>query len=280
MSAFSADWLKLREPVDLRSRNAALGQSLRAVFATHARVRVIDLGCGTGANLRATAPLLGSGSTQDWLLVDHDPALLTRAAIELAAWADTATSRGQDLILEKSGTTIHTRFRQADLLHELDTILDAGADLVTASAFFDLASPAFVGAVATATARANAAFYAVLTFNGALGSTPAHAMDDQIHNAFNIHQHTDKGFGAAAGATAPDTLARAFEAQSYRVTTGDSPWKVTPADGDLAQQLIDGIASAALETARVNPPDIGAWRQRARGTVHVGHTDTLALPPG
>jgi spermidine synthase len=38
------------------------------------RLRVVDLGAGTGANLRRLAPLLGSG--QRWTLVELDPALV------------------------------------------------------------------------------------------------------------------------------------------------------------------------------------------------------------
>ena len=44
----------------------------RAHFGGRRPIRVVDLGCGTGSNLRATAPLLGA--EQHWTLVDYDPA--------------------------------------------------------------------------------------------------------------------------------------------------------------------------------------------------------------
>jgi SAM-dependent methyltransferase len=281
MSDFSADWLQLREPVDLRSRNAELASRLRAVFATHSHVRVIDLGCGTGANLRATAHLLGPevGSVQDWVLVDHNPALLARAAIVLAAWADTATTHGNDLKLVKTGITITVKFREADLMRELDDILSAGVDLLTASAFFDLASPEFIRMAAAAAARHKAAFYTVLTYNGAQNSVPIHEDDDQVRHAFNAHQQGDKGFGSAAGGAAPEYLSQAFETLSYNVVAGDSPWHVGENDHNLARQLIDGVAAAALETGRVDAAVISAWQRAPRRGVCVGHTDTLALPP-
>ncbi len=281
MSDFSADWLHLREPVDLRSRNADLAARLRAVFATHSHVRVIDLGCGTGANLRATAHLLGPkiGSVQEWLLVDHNPALLSRAAIVLAAWADTATTHGNDLRLLKSGMTITVRFREADLMHELDDILDAGVDLLTASAFFDLASPEFIRIAAAGAARHKAAFYTVLTFNGAQSWVPVHEADDKINEAFNAHQQGDKGLGAASGGAAPEYLSQAFKTLCYNVVAGDSPWHVGENDQDLARQLNDGVAAAALETGRVDAAVISAWQTTPRKGVCVGHTDTLALPP-
>ena len=57
MSGFSADWLTLREPADHRARNPALVEALARHLGGRA-VRVTDLGCGTGSNLRALAPLV------------------------------------------------------------------------------------------------------------------------------------------------------------------------------------------------------------------------------
>ena len=72
MSGFSADWLALREPLDHASRNAAVAAACAAHFAGAETLAVLDLGCGTGSNLRALAPILPE--RQDWRLVDHDPA--------------------------------------------------------------------------------------------------------------------------------------------------------------------------------------------------------------
>ncbi|HKH34927.1 MAG TPA: hypothetical protein VKA80_12340, partial [Beijerinckiaceae bacterium] len=58
MSGFSADWLALREPADHRARNRELLAQLRARFAGQEAVTVVDLGSGTGSNLRACAPQL------------------------------------------------------------------------------------------------------------------------------------------------------------------------------------------------------------------------------
>jgi SAM-dependent methyltransferase len=109
VTGFSADWLRLREPFDRAAREAALlapagggrdrpdgadvaasdRRALGDVLADWRRGRgelaVIDLGAGTGANLRFTAPRLGGA--QRWTLVDNDPALLGLAAAETRAWA-------------------------------------------------------------------------------------------------------------------------------------------------------------------------------------------------
>src|SRR4051812_49734447 len=86
MSGFSAEWLALREPADHHARNRALVAELRSVFAGRDTAAIIDLGCGTGSNLRALAASLPR--RQSWRLVDRDPALLGAARERLSAWAD------------------------------------------------------------------------------------------------------------------------------------------------------------------------------------------------
>ena len=84
MTGFSADWLALREPADRRARNSGLLAALVARLAGRREVAVIDLGCGTGSNLRACAPQLPA--RQEWRLVDLDPALLAAARERLDGW--------------------------------------------------------------------------------------------------------------------------------------------------------------------------------------------------
>jgi trans-aconitate methyltransferase len=80
-------------PADHRSRNRKLEHALAKHFDGWRPITVVDLGCGTGSNLRATAPLLGP--EQHWTLVDHEQALLDAAAERLTAWADGRTGRRQ-----------------------------------------------------------------------------------------------------------------------------------------------------------------------------------------
>eukprot|EP01037_Dinobryon_pediforme_P011986 gene11986-12075_t len=276
MDAFSECWLHLRESVDRRSRDVVVGAALRQGFADRAFVRVVDFGCGTGSNLRATAPLLGMH--QDWVLLDHDPALLNAARGALARWADKATPHGDLLHLEKDGRFIDVRFEHADLAAEGGLLRDAKVDLLTASAFFDLASHAFIARVVAAVVERRAAFHTVLTYNGAQAWSPDCAGDDAVCRAFNVHQGSDKGFGPAAGASASAALAEGFAAAGYRVTVGDSPWRLELGDAALLRQLAEGVGDAAEETGLVDPAVMAAWRARAVSGVVMGHSDLLALP--
>lgn len=277
MSGFSPEWLALREPVDHRSRHAGLAGVMAGRLHALAEQRIVDLGCGTGSNLRGTAPLLGL--RQSWTLVDYDPRLLAIARDRLAGWADCATAEGDALVLEKAGKRIEVRFRQADLVRDLPAALGDKPDLVTASALFDLCSAEFIQRFAAAVAARKAAFFTVLTYDGVQTWTPSHVADAAMRAAFIAHQRTDKGFGTSAGPDAPSELRKAFEAHGYAVREGDSPWVLGEAEAALIRDLAEGFAGAVAETGKVDATTIAGWRAITRTGAVVGHTDTLALPP-
>lgn len=276
MSGFSPEWLALREPVDHRSRDGALAERVSARFANRPTIDVVDLGCGSGSNIRATYALLGPEQT--WTLVDYDPRLLAAARQTLAGWADKADTTPDALILAKAGKRLTVRFRQADLNRDLDFALGETPDLVTASALFDLCSAGFIDTFAAAIAARRAAFYTVLTYNGVQTWTPANASDTSFAAAFHAHQMTDKGFGASAGPKAPAALAAAFKAKGYDVSDGDSPWRLGASDQQLIADLAVGFAGAVRETGRVPAAAVETWLETRRTGAIVGHTDTLALP--
>ena len=276
MSGFSPQWLDLREPVDHRSRNVELGRRLARHFEGWRPITVVDLGCGTGSNLRATAPLLGPD--QHWTLVDYDQGLLDAAGERLTAWADGADRQDGRLVLFKGAKRLHVEFRRADLAGDLDGALGASANLVTASAFFDLVSGEFIARFASAIAQRQAAFYTVLTYDGDQRWTPEHEADAAMTEAFHAHQSRDKGFGPAAGPSAPDVLGEAFTGAGYSVAEADSAWRLGEGDTALIGDLARGFADAVRETGTVDANVIATWSAVPRTGAVVGHTDTLALP--
>ncbi|AWB22260.1 SAM-dependent methyltransferase [Methylobacterium currus] len=277
MSGFSPDWLALREPADHAARDAGLVSALARALPEP--VRAVDLGCGTGSNLRALAPHLGP--RQDWVLVDHDPALLSAARLRLAAWAEGTEAAGDGLILHRGGARIAVRFRALDLAADPEAALVGRPDLVTAAALFDLASERWIAAVAEAVAGAGAVFYTALTYDGQERWAPPHPADAAIHAAFLAHQAGDKGFGPAAGPGATAALETAFRSHGYAVETAASPWRLGSDAAALRHPLAEGTARAAQETGRVGAAEAAAWMtaRLAPGTEAViGHRDLLALP--
>lgn len=280
MTGFSADWLALREAADRRARNVELAQRAAHLLAGHSPLRVVDLGSGTGANLKITAPRLGPH--QQWTLLDYDAALLAEARVQLSAWADTAEPYGDALHLTQGGKRIEVAFCQADLAHAPERIIADAPHLVTASAFFDLVSQAWISTFADLVARQKAVFFTVLTCDGRDRWQPPHPADAAITHGFTTHQAGDKGFGPAAGNAATTDLVAAFTRNGYEAASADSTWRLDPADHALIRALAAGTAAAAHAAGSVSAAEAQAWAEaRAAATVcDIGHTDLLAWPGG
>ena len=278
MSGFAADWLALRETADLRARNAMVRAAAMAPFKHRSAVTIVDLGCGTGANLRALAMHLPA--VQRWRLVDHDPALLAAARAALRLWADRSEERADGLVLDKSGRRIDVVFAPADLATGCDAVLAEPADLVTAAAFFDLVSQAWIEAFCDALARHALPLYAVLTYDGREEWSPPHPADAAMRAAFHSHQSRDKGFGPAAGPTAAASVQAALRREGYEAISGPSPWRLGADDAMLIAALADGAAAAVAETMLVASADCAAWRQArvAASACTIGHVDLFARP--
>lgn len=279
MSGFSPEWLALREPADHAARNADLAARVQAHFQSLDEVTVLDLGCGTGSNLRALAP--GLPLRQTWRLVDWDRKLLDAARDALAAWARQEGGDAQEvdgeLRLRHSRRDILVRFEQADLSSDPTSVL-ADADLVTATAFFDLVSTEWIARFCEGLAQRGLPLYAVLTYNGDETWEPPHAADAMVLAAFHAHQQGEKGFGPAAGPFAAAHLERVLESHGYRVACAKSPWRLGPDQAALVHELVAGSAVAVAETGLVPPEVLKSWRteRAANSTATIGHTDLFA----
>jgi len=261
---FDASWLQLREPVDYRSRATGLLAPLQEWWAARGAMSVLDLGAGTGSNLRWLSPRLPG--RQRWTLVDHDAELLARA-----------TATGADVEVHP----VVGDLRDAGLA-QVTT-----ADLVTASALLDLVSDPWLGALADACSDAGCAACFALTYDGTIRwSGREDPLDEVVYEAVNFHQRRDKGIGPALGPTATGVAERLFTALGYETRVEPSPWTLGPEDAELCLALIDGWARAASEQRPSQADAILQWTMRRRNDVErgdfglvVGHQDLLALPP-
>lgn len=279
MSGFQASWLALREPADHFARSAPL--ATRFAQALGERPRLLDLGAGTGANFRYLAPRLGRA--QEWLLIDHDPALgeAARAAIgDWAAGSGWPVSAADDgLRIEAPGNLWELACRLEDLAEGWPE--DAQASAITASALLDLASADWLARLAR-WCRGLPVLVA-LSVEGSLEWQPAEPGDQTVRLRFLAHQRRNKGFGPALGPDAPGRFAEALEAQGHRVEMTRSDWRLGPEDAALLGATLEGIVGAAREVAA--DPLLERWaatrrRQLAEGGLGltVGHVDLLALP--
>jgi hypothetical protein len=306
MSGFSAEWLAQREPHDAAARAGELVGLLRTrevmsqkgpdAEVAGARA-IVDLGAGSGANLRWLSPRLGG--EQEWVLVDHDAALLTAAEKAILEWASRTGAAAlaqspahgpgrdgwlDDIVVTGDGFACRARRTRADLAADLDRIELPERALVTSSALLDLVSAEWLRALVSRCHRASADVYFSLTYDGRTVCTPADETDAEVLELFNQHQVGDKGFGPALGPTAGLRAVDSFIARGYRVASRTSDWRIGPDAAPFQRALLSGWLGAALEIAPQRRTTLEAWHERrvahvdaGVSTLVVGHVDLLGM---
>jgi hypothetical protein len=255
-------WLALRESADARTRDGAAEVVLPPLLAQWAgesrSLSVVDLGAGTGANLRWLAPRLPNPERQRWTLVDHDP--------DLRVWGPVpATAVVADV---------------ADLAQVL--IQAGGADLVTATALLDVLDGRRLAAIVDAVVAARVPALFSLTVTGEVELHPPDPWDVALAAAFDAHQRRDHRQGPDAAAAA----AALFRDRGWSTVEARTPWLLDArADADLLAAWLGDRAASAAEQRPDLDSEAGDWLARRRAhltggvlTVVVGHTDLLALP--
>lgn len=269
VESFAAEWLALREPVDHRSRAEGMAIRLQRAWQRQGWSRVVDLGSGTGSNLRYLSPRLAP--PQEWTLVDHDPLLLAHAVCP----------GPEPRVLRVSGDLAGVGLDAA-----------ATAHLVTGAALLDLVSEQWLRRLVDVCRAASAAAYFALTYDGGFHFVAADGItedvdpdDDLVRLAVNTHQLGDKGLGAALGPHAGGAAEELFRGAGYRTWSLPSPWHLEVGDAELALGLIDGWCRAARQQRPGDADRIRRWTLRRQAMVGgggfgltVGHTDLLALP--
>lgn len=260
MSGFSADWLALREPADVAARSPEVARFVIDALPLRVSTRIVDLGSGTGSNVRCLSALMPQ--QQEWRLVDNDTALLAVARTSVPVAVETHV---------------------ADLQH-LAPSLFAGRDLVTASALLDLVSEAWLAGFVGHCRRAGAAVLVVLNYDGRIECSPHDEDDEVVRGLVNLHQCTDKGFGPALGPDSGERAEALLRDAAYAVHREKSDWLLRPNQSELQRQLIAGWAGAAIEMSPSAAERIRAWEGRrlahvnaGRSQIVVGHDDIGAV---
>ena len=197
---------------------------------------LIDLGSGSGSNLRYLAPHLPPD--QRWTCIDHDPALL-------------------DILAESVpvDVAVDTLRNSISPLNLSDLSIKPGIG-VTAAALLDLASADWLDRLAERCRDVPVLF--TLSFDGRMTWTPEDPADQAIENAFRRHQRSDKGFGPAMGPDAAHHLADRLRRIGHEVRMARSDWEFGSGDRPILEQMVDGVAAAAGESIPTSRWIIGA----------------------
>jgi SAM-dependent methyltransferase len=287
LSGFDSAWLDLREPADQRARADALLDAL-ARFRAAPSLEIVDLGAGTGANLRHLSPLLGGA--QHWTLIDDDPAVLAAGRTRIRSWAcergAACSDNGGTLTIDAQGSSYRIEFTQQDLAAQIDSLPIPRGGLVTASALLDLVSAAWLDALAARCRQQRAAVLFALSYDGRMRFEPELPDDAWLTELVNRHQRRDKGFGAALGPTAAAHAEQSFTRLGYRLSSAASDWQLDGSSAALQAALIDGWLAAAIETAPDRRARLEDWADQRRkaiasrkSTITVGHVDVVGELP-
>lgn len=265
------DWLDLREPADRRARSVELAGELADALRP-APVRILDIGCGSGATTRWLAPLLPG--PQEWVLLDRDPALLALVPERTAG------------VRDRGGAAVTCSTRCAEITALTADEL-AAFSAVTASALVDLLTAGEVDGLAAACAAARVPALLTLTVTGRVEIDPPDpvdpGIDTEVTAAFDAHQRRTVGGRPLLGPDAATAVAEAFRRHGMTVRTAESPWRLDDGDRALTTRWLTERVSAAVE----QQSDL---ERRAAATLHrrlvnraplravIYHIDTLAVP--
>lgn len=265
----SREWLALREPADA----AARAEDLVAYLATRAPARrcwiIHDLAGGAGAMGRWLAPLLPG--PQRWVVHDLDADLLDAAI----AHPPGPAADGAAVALEARHSDI-TRLQPSDL---------ADATLITASAVLDLLTEEELVRVIASCVRQSCPVLLTLSVVGQVEMSPPDRLDRVLAAAFDAHQRRTTERGRLLGPDAVPLAIRELCRLGSEVLVRSSPWRLGPAQAELAAEWLSGWVAAACEqevelAAHAGPYTDLRLAQAAAGglTATVGHVDVLALP--
>lgn len=283
---FSEQWLTLREPADHAARSRRLSKTLADWSTQHDSMNIVELGAGTGSNLRYLMPMLGKN--QQWVLVDNDPDLLNHLPEILQPWADEQnahlTVKNNVLRIEHENYSATVKIQLLNLALQLNELPMKDVHLLTASALLDLTSAAWLDQIAGLVAEHHCSCLFALNYSGNIHWQPELDSDDTIKTLLNLHQLKNKGFGNALGPEAGNYFASALLQLGRNCETDDSDWTINAQSQALQHAIVDGWAPAALDQDDNYSELIERWHsrrreiiQQAQSSLTVGHVDVLSL---
>lgn len=268
-AGLTREWLRLREPADLRARSAHLARTCAQWLGAQGPVIVHDLGAGSGSQGRWLAPFLPG--PQHWVLHDREPDLLAAAAADPPPGA-------------ADGAPVSVETRLGDL-RDLRPDDLADASLVTANALLDMLTLNEVEHLVRCCAAVGAPVLVTLTVVGRVELSPANGWDRALGAAFDDHQRRTTAGRRLLGPTAAARTVACLTSYGAEVETCPSPWRLGAAHRTLTDAWLSGWVAAAVEQ-QPTLADVGsAYLEDRREALESGalevvvhHVDLLARP--
>lgn len=269
--------LLLKEAADKRAKNSDVSDALSGWFEGRTSLDVLDLHAGTGATLRALAPILAQD--QSWTLYCRDPGEEALARDHLTRWAPAARATAEGLFLERQGQKIAVRFRQHDVVAAGGALAEPPPPLVVIDDDLMRYPAAVIRKLVAVLADRRSVVHARLIYDGRLKLQPHHAADGAFTAALHRELMRDSGHGEATGPQAANEIGEQLRLSDYSVIEGPSPLHLRAAEAPLIRAVARRLADAQRAVARGHDKMIDGWLARPRTTLEISQTDLVALPP-
>ena len=260
MEKFSSEWLALREQEDLLARNSTILECVIEHLKGEKRLNILDIGCGTGATMRALLPKFEQ--PQHWTLLDVDHELLVHARCL------------NEPLVSDSNYTLDTKF--ADLTAGFE-FLNSEYSLVTATALLDLVSEAWIKEFAKALKHNNLSFYCRITPNNSIEFDPKEDLDEKVISTFNTHRYSDKGFGMSLGGHAADFTIEQLQSFGFDVRSSLETWGNRHHNKSFRKifnsKLVEGISQAVNNTKLFDASELKQWTDSRLSAIQNGECE-------
>ncbi len=267
----------LKEAADRRAKNSDVSDALSGWFEGRSSLDVLDLHAGTGATLRALAPILAPD--QAWTLYCRDAAEEALARDHLTRWAPAAQTTQDGLFIERHGQKIAVRIKHHDVVAAGGKPSEPPPALVVIDEdLLRYPAAAIRNLVATLAAR-RSVMHARLLYDGRLKLQPHHAADGAFTAALHRRLMRDQGAGEAMGPQAANELSEQLRLSEYSVIEGSSHLHLRAAEAPLIRAMQSELAEAQRVVAKGHDKMIDAWLARPRATLEISQTDLVGLPP-
>ncbi len=271
------DLLLLKEAADKRAKNSDVSDALSGWFEGRTSLDVLDLHAGTGATLRALAPILAQD--QSWTLYARDTAEEALARDHLTRWAPAARATDEGLFIERQGQKIAVRFRQYDVVAAGGALAEPPPSLVVIDDDLMRYPAAVIRKLVAILADRRSVLHARLIYDGRLKLQPHHAADGAFTAALHRELMRDMGHGETTGPQAANEIGEQLRLSDYSVIEGPSHLHLRAAEAQLIHAVTRRLAEAQRAVARGHDKMIDTWLARPRATLEISQTDLVALPP-
>ncbi|MDP8924729.1 MAG: class I SAM-dependent methyltransferase [Chloroflexota bacterium] len=296
-TGFAPVWLAARDRYDVVALDREMLSTVRA-WAEQQPVgpplRVVDLGCGTGAGLRRALSWLADRPIAAYA-VDRDADLLRRLA--LGDSGAMLAGRDAEPDAERDAASSIVVPVVADLLGPLDAAggpTDGTLDLVVSHAVADLLPLDRFARRVASLLRPGGHAHLALTYDGETRFSPSDdpALDTRVIAAYHRHMDLAREYEPThGGSTAGRRLAAALTAAGLEVVrAAPSVWEVRASDGPDGRAVLDGligfVVRSLAELGDSLGVELGRWEQARRAALDAGelratvrHLDVLARRP-